>query len=69
MKVRNEMREMMVNHDLGIRQLYLKYSESDLFSEYVKSIDSLTINEENRLKKQVEEYKHKESECIDLVLI
>lgn len=61
-KINPEIREILVNHDLGIRQVYLKYDENDLLSEYVKAIDNLTINPENRLKKQLKEYKEKESE-------
>ena len=65
-KINPEIREMLVNHDIGIRQIYLKYDENDLLAEYVKAIDNLTINEENRLKKKIEELTVKDNEIKEL---
>lgn len=51
----SEIREMLVGHKLGVKGLYLKYGEQDRLMEYLKAVDYLTINEENRLKIKVEE--------------
>src|SRR2546425_3742910 len=54
-KMDSEIREMLVGHKLGIKALYLKYGEEDRLNEYLKAVDLLTINEENRLKIKVDE--------------
>jgi integrase len=46
----SEIREMLAGHKLGIKGLYLKYGEQDRLTEYLKAVDFLTINQENRLK-------------------
>jgi len=40
---------MLEGHSVGIEEHYCKPSESDLEAEYMKAVDNLTINEENRL--------------------
>ena len=52
-KVNYENRLMMEGHSLGITDHYARIDVQDNFTEYQKAIDNLTINEENRLKKQV----------------
>jgi integrase len=52
-KVNYENRLMMEGHSLGITDHYARIDVQDNFLEYQKAIDNLTINEENRLKKQV----------------
>ncbi len=47
-------RRMLEGHSVGIDEHYCKPSESDLLEEYMKGVDNLTINEENRLKRKVE---------------
>lgn len=47
-------RRMLEGHSVGIDDHYCKPSESDLEAEYMKALDSLTINEENRLKRKIE---------------
>lgn len=47
-------RRMLEGHSVGIDEHYCKPSESDLEAEYMKAVDNLTINEENRLKRKVE---------------
>jgi hypothetical protein len=54
-KVDTEVARILTGHSIGVRGVYLKYSEEDLLSEYAKSIDLLTINEANRLKVKVNE--------------
>ncbi len=47
-------RRMLEGHSIGIDEHYCKPSEADLLEEYMKGVDNLTINEENRLKRKVE---------------
>jgi integrase len=47
-------RRMLEGHSVGIDEHYCRPSEADLQEEYMKGVDSLTINEENRLKRKVE---------------
>jgi integrase len=51
--------EMMLGHNTGLAKNYYRPSERELLEEYIKAIDHLTINEENRLSKQVQELKEK----------
>jgi hypothetical protein len=61
-----EVREMLVGHKLGVRSLYLKYSEEDKLNEYLRAVDNLTINAENRLLAQVDEFKKQERDIQEL---
>jgi integrase len=54
-KVDTEVAKILTGHSIGVRGRYLNYSEDDLLVEYVKAIPFLTISQENRLKKQVEQ--------------
>ena len=47
-------RRMLEGHSVGIDEHYCKPSEEDLQEEYMKGVDNLTINPENRLKRKVE---------------
>jgi integrase len=47
-------RRMLEGHSVGIDEHYCKPSEADLLDEYMKGVDNLTINPENRLKRKVE---------------
>ncbi len=53
-KVNPEIREMLLGHKIGLASAYYRPTESEMYSEYEKAIDNLTINEENRLKMKVE---------------
>ena len=50
-KVIPEIMEMLLGHKIGA---YYKPTEDEMLEEYMKAIDNLTINEENRLRKKVE---------------
>jgi len=54
-KVDTEIAKLLTGHTIGVRGRYLNYSEDDLLQEYLKAVDLLTINEENRLKTKVKE--------------
>jgi len=45
--------EKLMGHSVGISDSYYRATESELLEDYVKAIDLLTINEENRLRKKV----------------
>jgi integrase/recombinase XerD len=52
-KVNPEIREMLLGHKIGLTGVYYKPTEEEMYMEYEKAIDALTINEENRLRKKV----------------
>ncbi len=52
-KVDTEIAKLLTGHSIGVRGRYLNYSEDDLLEEYIKAIDLLTINSENRLKREI----------------
>jgi integrase len=47
-------KELLMGHKVGLEVNYYKPTEEDIESEYMKAIDALTINPENRLKRKVE---------------
>ncbi|CAN5548404.1 hypothetical protein BH18THE1_BH18THE1_02830 [soil metagenome] len=53
-KVNPEIREMLLGHKIGLASAYYRPTEDEMYAEYEKAIDPLTINEENRLKKKIE---------------
>lgn len=53
-KVNPEIREMMLGHSIGLASAYYKPTEDEMLDEYMKAVDNLTINEENRLRKKIE---------------
>jgi integrase len=55
-KVNPEIREMLLGHKIGLAGCYYRPTEEEMYAEYEKAIDLLTINEENRLKKRIREY-------------
>lgn len=54
-KVDVEIAKLLTDHTIGVRAKYVNYSEDDLLQEYLKAVDTLTINEENRLKIRVQD--------------
>jgi hypothetical protein len=61
-KVDTEIAKLLTGHSIGVRGRYVEYADDDLLQEYLKAVDLLTISPENRLKKQVEQYRKKESD-------
>jgi integrase len=49
-----EIREMLMGHSIGLASSYYRPTEDVMLEEYMKAVDNLTINEENRLRKKVE---------------
>jgi integrase len=54
-KLQEPIPEMLLGHDIGLKKHYLRLSEEEIMEEYTKAVDFLTINEESRLKKKVQE--------------
>lgn len=55
-------KEMFMGHSIGLDDHYFKPGQNYVLQEYLKAIDYLTINEENRLKKKVQELAKKHDE-------
>lgn len=47
--------ETLLSHSVGISDHYYRPTENDLLEDYLKAVDFLAINEENRLKLQIQE--------------
>ena len=62
-----EVREMLLGHSLGISDSYYKPTEKEMLLEYLKVVDNLTINEENRLSKQVQELQEKNEDSENVI--
>ena len=45
---------MLLGHKIGLASAYYKPTEQEMLNEYLKAVNLLTINEENRLKQKVE---------------
>ena len=45
--------EILMGHSVGLSDSYYRATESELLEDYLKAIDFLTINEENKLRKKV----------------
>jgi integrase len=54
-KVNPEIRELLLGHKIGLMSSYYRPTKQEMIDEYIKAFDNLTINEENRLKKKVDE--------------
>ena len=44
---------MLLGHMIGLAFAYYKPIQEDMLNEYLKAVNLLTINEENRLKQKV----------------
>ena len=50
---------MLLGHSIGLSDSYYKPTEREMLSEYLKVVNALTINEENRLKRENQILKNK----------
>jgi hypothetical protein len=46
--------EILMGHSVGISDSYYRATETELLEDFLKAVDFLTINEENRLKLKLE---------------
>jgi integrase len=53
-KLNPEIREMLLGHKIGLASCYYRPTEEDMYCEYEKAVNNLTINEENRLKIKIQ---------------
>ena len=53
-KVNAEIREMLLGHKIGLMSAYYRPTEEDMLNEYMKAIDALTIDPNQRLKRKVQ---------------
>jgi integrase len=58
-KVNSEIREMLLGHKIGLASAYYRPTDEEMYEEYLKAVNHLTINEENRLRKRVDELSEK----------
>lgn len=61
-KMNPEIREMILGHKIGLASAYYRPTEEEMHLEYMKAVNYLTINEENRLKQEVLELKERQNE-------
>lgn len=55
-------KEMLLGHSIGMDDKYYRPTAQQLLDEYLKAIDLLTINDEHRLRRKVEELTIKASD-------
>ena len=60
-------KEMLMGHSVGLDDTYYKPNEKQLLFEYSKAINELTINEENRLRTELDVLKEKH-DMIDMLV-
>jgi len=65
-KINPEIREMLLGHTIGLASCYYKPTDDDFLVEYQKAINSLTINEEFKLKMQVKKLQIEKSQLEEL---
>ena len=58
-KVDKTIREMLVGHGTGLDSVYYKPQEEEILQEYLKAVDLLTINNENRLRIKIDDLNEK----------
>ena len=59
-KVDKTIREMLVGHSTGLDSVYYKASEEEIYLEYLKAIDNLTISNANKSKQIRKENEQKD---------
>jgi hypothetical protein len=55
----HEQREMLLGHKIGLASAYYMPSKEEMLDAYLIAVDNLTINEENRLRNQIDVMKGK----------
>jgi site-specific recombinase XerD len=53
-KVNPEIREMLLGHKIGLTSAYYRPTQEEMYAEYEKAIDNLTIDSSQRLQRKVE---------------
>ena len=60
-------KEMLMGHRVGLEKNYLRPTDAELLSEYMKAIDLLTISEEKQLQVKVEKLQVQNDQLIDIL--
>jgi hypothetical protein len=58
--------KILMGHDTGLEKSYYKPSERELLEDYIRAVDFLTINNENKIQSKINELTKKQDE-IDLM--
>jgi hypothetical protein len=58
---------MLLGHRVGLEKNYLRPSDQELLSEYMKAIDLLTISEEKQLRVKVAKLELQNNELIQIL--
>jgi hypothetical protein len=61
-RVEPRTKELFMGHSIGLDDHYFTPGDTYVLQEYLKAVDNLTINEENRLRIKVEELTKKKNE-------
>jgi hypothetical protein len=61
-KVDAAAKEMLLGHSIGLDDKYYRPTPEQLLDEYLKAVDLLTIDDNNRLRRKVEELTIKTSD-------
>ena len=61
-KINPEIREMLLGHKIQLMSAYFRPTEEEIYAEYEKAVNNLTINEENRLKIKVNQLTERQDE-------
>ena len=60
-------KEVLIGHSVGLDDSYFRPTEKQLLTEYLKAVNELTINKENRLRTRVSELQTKYDKMESLV--
>src|SRR5688572_5965537 len=55
-------KELLMGHSIGLDNSYYRPNEDKMLAEYMKAVDTLTLNEEERLKRKVGQLVEKQDE-------
>ena len=59
-------REMLVGHSTGLDRVYYKAQDEEIFEEFLKAVDLLTISDENRLRRQADSFRKKSQDVKEI---
>ena len=65
-KVDKTIREMLIGHSTGPDSVYYKPQDEEIYQEFLKAVNLLTINNEYRLQTQVAYYKQREDKLVKI---
>jgi integrase len=65
-KLNVEIREMLMGHKIGLASAYYRPTEQEMYQEYMKAVNLLTISEENRQKIKIDLIESEKTEITSL---